>query len=146
MLLLFLFCFITLRKLDVIRGFDIIYLSLCSWIFIRYIDVTYRCVCVLCWLHSTLHFTQLIVLQLTRFILLCCFSFRCVYVQTLRFVVATSSYIILLHLAWSIVLWHAFAYVKFHFVTISPLYVMFHSHFDSFTMIALCISNLFDYW
>lgn len=53
------------------------------------------------------------------------------------------AYVISLCLARYIVLWHVFAYVKFHFVTLLLLYIMFRSHFDLFAMIAFHVSNLF---
>lgn len=40
-----LICFIVLRKSDIMRRFEIIYMSLCFWIFVRYIDVVCWCVC-----------------------------------------------------------------------------------------------------
>lgn len=54
------------------------------------------------------------------------------------------AYINSLRLAQSIVLRHAFTYVRFHFVTISPLYVMFRLHLDLFAMITLHVSNFFS--
>lgn len=61
----------------------------------------------------------------------------------LQFVVVMLRYIISLRLTRYIALHYVIVYIKFHFVTISFLCVMSHSHFNSFAIIAFHVSNLF---